>query len=907
MRTRARLQSWFRGLLRRSSFESEMDAEMRFHLEAYAGDLIREGVEPGEARRRARLEFGGLEGQKEECRESLGLRLWDELRADLRFAWRSLARNPGFTAVAVLSLGLGIGVNTAIFSLVQEALLNTLAVPHPEELRLLKWVSGPNPIVHHIWGDFSRTKTGQQTSTSFSFPVYRQLRRENKVFQDLFAFKDASRLTAVIEGHAELVTGQFVSGNLYEAVGARTAIGRSIAPSDDAESGIEPVTVLSDAYWTRRFGRSLAVLGKSIELNGTPMTIIGVNSPRFTGLKAGNSPGVFIPLSLRPRLIPQYGGTRLDDPDRWWLVIMGRLRPGMSEEAARVSIDVALTHAVKGTMTPAKNSDMPHIGLSTGSRGLDPLRSEFRKPMGVLMSLSGLVLWIACANLANLLLARSAAREREIGVRMALGAGRARIARQVLTESMLLASFGGAAGVTFGYAGRHIIPSLLETPWLPGAIQGRFDWGVLAFALVVTFVTGFLFGMAPALRCTRKEIDAGLRTARSAAGSRHHAFSGNALVVFQVSLSALLLIGAGLFVRTLLNLESANIGFQPQRILLFEIEPPRWRYTDAQRVALFERLERELSAAPGVASVTASSDALLANNSSIDTFLPSGRRERPGEEETAWSSYVGARFFETMGIPILAGRAFNSHDGAGSRKVAVVNERLARKFFPNENPLGKTFNKEQIEIAGVCANVKFSDVRAEAPPTFYVPYAQYDDEGSMTFELKTAAGVNVVSSARNIVRSIDKEIPLIGVRTQEEQIDATLAQERIFATLTTGFGLLALVLAGIGIYGTMAYRVARRTGEIGIRMALGAQSGQVLRMILREASWMVCGGVVIGAAVALAAIRFVSAMLYGLKPDDPATMAGAAGLLLAIALLAAWLPARKASRVDPMTALRHES
>ncbi len=740
MRTRARLRSWLRGRLFRSRIESDMDAEMRFHLEAFIGDLIRKGVEPGEAARKARLEFGGLEARKEECRESLGLRLWDELRADLRFGWRALARNPAFTAVAVVSLGLGIGVNTAIFSLVEEALLTTLAVPHPEELRLLKWISGPNPVVHHIWGDFSRTGTGQQTSSSFSYPVYRQLRRENTVFQDLFAFKDASRLTAVIDGHAELVTGQFLSGNAYQTLGARTAVGRSIAPSDDAESVTAPVVVIGDAFWTRRFGRSLAVLGSTIEVNGTPLTVVGVNSPRFTGLKAGNSPDVFIPLTLRPRLIPQYGGAHLDDPDHWWLVIMGRLRPGVSEAAARAALDVALTHAVNATMTPAKSSAMPHIELSTGSRGLDHLRADFSQPMYVLMSLSGLVLLIACANLANLLLARSAAREREIGVRMALGAGRARIVRQVLTESLLLAAFGGVAGLAMGYAGRHVIPGLLETPWVPGSIEGRFDWGVLAFAFAITLVTGFLFGLAPAWRCTRKDLNAGLTTARRTAGGRSQTFSGRAIVVFQVSLSSLLLIGAGLFIRTLINLESAGIGFQPQRILLFEIEPPRWRYTDSQRVALFERLERELSAAPGVTSVTASSDALLANNSSIDTFLPTGRQERRGEEDTAWSSYVGATFFETMGIPILAGRPFNSHDTAGSRKVAIVNERLARKFFPNQNPLGKTFNKERIEIAGVCADVKFSDIRSEAPPTFYVPYAQYDDEGSMTFELKTAAG-----------------------------------------------------------------------------------------------------------------------------------------------------------------------
>ena len=907
MRTIARLRSWFRGILRRASLENEMNEELRFHLQAFTGDLIRRGVEPGEASRRARLEFGGIDGRKEDCRASLGLRPWDELCADLRFGLRSFARNPGFTAVAVLSLGLGIGVNTAIFSLVEEALLNTLAVPHPEELRLLHWVSGPNSVVHHIWGDFSRTGTGQQTSTSFSYPVYRQLRRENKVFQDLFAFKDASRLTAVIDGHAELVTGQFLSGNAYQATGARTAVGRSIAPvDDDPQSGIPPVVVIGDAFWTRRFGRSLAVIGKPIELNGTPMTIVGVNSPRFTGMKAGNAPDVFIPLSLRPRLIPQYGGARLDDPDHWWVVVMGRLRPDVSDAMARAALDVALTHAVEATMTPAKNSAMPHIELSAGSRGLDPLRANFTRPMSVLMSLSGLVLLIACANLANLLLAKSAAREREIGMRMALGAGRARIIRQLLTESMLLAASGGAAGLALGYAGRHIIPSLLETPWLPGSLHGRFDWRVLAFAMAITFVTALLFGLAPAWRCTREDITSGLRTGQRSAGDRSHTFSGNALVVFQVSLSALLLIGAGLFVRTLVNLESANIGFEPHRILLFEIEPPRWRYTDTQRVALFERLERALSAAPGVTSVSASSDALIANNSSIDTFLPTGRRGHPGEEGTAWSTYVGARFFETMGIPILAGRPFNSHDGAGSRRVAVINERLARKFFPNENPLGKTFNKEQIEIAGVCANVKFSGIRAEAPPTFYVPYAQYDDEGSMTFELKTSAGINVVASVRNIVRSFDKELAVIDIRTQEQQIDATLAQERLFASLTSGFGLLALALAGIGIYGTMAYRVARRTGEIGIRMALGAKSAQVLGMILREASWMVCGGVSIGAAVALVAIRSVSAMLYGLKPDDPVTMAGAAALLLAIALLAAWLPARKASRVDPITALRHE-
>jgi predicted permease len=523
-----------------------------------------------------------------------------------------------------------------------------------------------------------------------------------------------------------------------------------------------------------------------------------------------------------------------------------------------------------------------------------------------------LVLLIACANLANLLLARSSTRQREMSLRLAMGASRSRVMRQVLTEAMLLAVLGGATGLLLGYWGRNLIRSLFEYSWHPSGIDPQLDWRVFAFAFVITMITGLLFGVAPAWRCTRADVNSGLKGTGRMSTTRPKALLGKGLVVFQVSVSLLLLVGAGLSLRTLINLRTTEIGFNPEHILLFDLHPPRSHYPAPQRVPLFRQVEEKMAALPGVQSATLSAEPLLANSMGRDCFHPTGKSGLTDDQGTPWTNSVGSSFFETMGIPIVGGRSFTYRDNPHAPKVAIINQSLARDFFPNTNPVGQTViscdaGATPIEIVGVSADAKYRGIREAVPPTLYLPYLQDDDAGRMTFELKTAASTSsIAAEIREAVRSIDKDLPVQEVRTQAQQIEATLTNERVFATLTSGFGLLALILASIGIYGIMAYTVSRRTNEIGIRMALGARSSQVLSMVLRETFLLASIGIAAGLAGAAALTRLAASMLYELKPTDQLTFTAAALLLAAIALAAGFTPARRASRVDPIDALRHE-
>jgi len=899
--------NFFKNLFQRRQMESEMDTELRFHIDSFTADLIRQGIPSDEALRRARMEFGAIEAKKEECRESLGLRLWDELRGDCRYGVRMMKQNPGFTAVAVVSLGLGIGANTAIFTFAQEILLKTMAVPHSERLRMLNWAV-VDPKAHFpgpAWGSF-----GPGLASPFPYRLYQEMRRHNEVLDDLVAFKDVYHLSATVNGQAEPVDGMLVSGNFYRSIAPKMIAGRPIAPEDDSLSA-SPVVVISDAYWARRFGRSAEALGKIISLNRVPVTIIGVNAPEFKGAKAGGTYEIFFPLSLQPQVLPIRDGSLLAIDNYWWLMVMGRLKAGVTDQAAGIALEAGFRNAFHATMPEKK--DFPHFSIIKGSRGLDRRQLEFTKPIYLLLALAGLVLLIACANLANLLLARSTTRQREMSLRLAMGATRSRVMRQVLTEAMLLASLGGAAGLLLGYWGRNFIPSLFDDSWHPSGIDPQMDWRVFAFAFAITLITGLLFGVAPAWRSTRADVNSGLQETGRMSTGRPRAFLGKALVVCQVSLSLLLLVGAGLFLRTLLNLRTTAIGFNPEHILLFDINPPRSQYPWPKGVALYQRIEEKLAILPGVQSVTLSAEPLLANSMDRNCFRPTGKPPGPAEQDPPWTNSVGPNFFETFGIPIVNGRSFTARDNHSVPDVAIVNRRFARESFPNENPVGRTItscergdNPTPIEIVGVSADAKYSDIRGEAPPTIYFSFPQ-DNKGRATFELKTAASTpSIVAEIREVVRSIDKDLPVQEVRTQTQQIEATLSQERVFATLTSGFGILALILASIGIYGIMSYTVSRRTNEIGIRMALGARSTVVLSMVLRETLLLALIGIAAGLASAAAVTRLAATMLYNLKPTDPLTFVAAAFLLTIIALASGFIPARRASSVDPMHALRHE-
>ncbi len=922
-RLRSGIRSWMRSVVRRNRLEASMDAELAHHLESLTADLIREGQSAAEASRNARIALGSALTTREGMRASLGLRWWDELWADLRYGARVLRKSPGFTAIAVTSLALAIGANTTIFSVAKQLLYERLNVPHAADLRLLSWTGTRDHVaVHHVWGDWDPLPGGRVASTVFSYPAFQQLRAQNQVLDDLFAFKRMTMI-ATIHEDGQTVHAEMVSGNYFGALNVRPQLGRVIEPADDAVPGQGAVAVLGDGMWDRVFARSPAVLGQTVKLNDIPFTIVGVAQKGFSGARDVQiADDFFIPLSMQSLVFPRSGSSSLFvDPTRWWVNVMGRSRAGVSDTAARAALDGKLAAIVRGTMPVRPNEDLPRLDLRDGSRGLFEEAKQYTRPMAVLVTLVSLVLLLACANIANLMLARGAQREREMSVRLALGAGRGRILRQMLVESLLLAAMGGAGGVIIGYFARNAIPNMTGIAWERTDFQIHFDWKVFAFTASLTIFTGLLFGVAPAWAAARAEPNRGPNEMSQAATRRRKGTGGKLLVGVQIALSTLLVIGAGLFLRTLTGLSSVEVGFKPDHLLLGEIDPPRNRYPAGKDVALNQRLEQAFAAIPGVEFVSPAMDAYLSGDQDATDFLPEGEKLGALKHQEENYNVVGDQFFSTLKIPILAGRAFGPQDTANSPRVAVINESLAQTRFRGQNPIGRRFvtdphdvdggggllGKNSFEIVGICGDTRYTDMRSEPPPQFFLPYVQQPSVGGMTYEFRTAMEPGqIVPALRQVVRQVDPDLAMLRVRTQDQQIQATLQEESTFVTLTSGFGLLALVLASVGIYGIMAYSVANRRNEIGIRLALGAQPRQVRIMILRESTWLTSVGIVAGLTAALALTRLVKSMLYGIEPWDPATLVGGVLILLAVALAASWIPARRAAGVQPMEALRHE-
>jgi predicted permease len=896
---------------RRSS--AELEDEIQVHVQMLKERFTQQGMAPIDAEAAARRQFGNPTLLRERHHEQRSFILFVTLIRDLRFGLRQLQRNPILTCVAIASLALGIGANTAIVAAAKQVLFDTLPVSSPHQLRMLTWISGPERPVPPVWGDVGPNEAGGLSSTSFSYPVLEEMRKRSESLQALIAFKDVP-MAATIDGHAEMMNGELISGNAFQALGVNAELGRTLTAADDAAPGSGPVAVISDGFWARRFARSPLVLGKAISLNGVAVTIVGVSRGRFAGLQMGSSMQIFVPITLQPLIIPkaQNGSVSLlDNPQSWWVQILARLRPDVPERRAKTELDAALRQTAMPILKHTGDLDRFHLQFEPGDRGLDYLRGQNARPSYVLLALAGLVLLLACLNLANLLLARTATRQRELSTRMALGAGRGSIVRQMLTESLLLSGLGGAAGLLLGYLGRNIVPKLLAQSSQPDTVQLQFDWRVFLFTLGITFATGILFGLAPAWQSTRIAAHAGVRETGGASASHQRLRFDKALVTGQIAISATLLMGAGLFVHTLFNLGRIPLGFESSHILLFRLNLPHARYSDAQMTAFFKQLEERLASVPGVRSVTVSNIGIIGDGHSGANFHVLGR---PKEKDPArvQTNGVGADFFETLGIPMLQGRAFNRRDNSTSPKVAVVNRALAEKFFPNENPIGKTFETDvvegPIEIVGIAADTRYADLRTETPPTFYAPYMQTENGPSrMMVELRTVSDpASLLTGARTAIESIDPDLPMIDVRTMKEQVRSTLADERALAQLAGGFSLLSLVLASIGVYGMMAYSVNTRTGEIGLRIALGARASQVLSRVLREAIWVTGAGIVLGLIAAMWLTRFIRVMLYGLAGTDLLTVGGTAALLIAVSLLAAFAPARRASRIDPIRALRHD-
>ena len=880
---------------------------------------MRQGMSPDDADSAARRQFGNTTLLQQRHRESRTFLSFSNVFQDVRYGLRVLVKSPGFTAIAIASLALAIGANTTIFSVAKSMLYDRLGVPHPEQLRMLYWQAAGQSAVQSVWGDFDSSPEGGSKGSSFSYPVYRELSAHNQVMQELVAFQ-GDGMNATIGGTARRVQAEMVSGNYYSGLNVRPQLGRPIEPSDEAAYGSGTVAVISEGVWERDFGRSPAVLGQTITVNQTPLTIVGVNPRGFTGADDSQaSPDVFVPISMQPVLDPKGPKSFLENTDIWWVKVMGRVKPGVTEPQAQAVLSSQLEAAVRGTMTVKPGETMPRLLIGDGSRGNHISENGLTKPAFVLMTLTGLVLLLACANIANLMLARGAQRQREMSVRLALGAGRARILRQLLTESLLLASMGGLAGLLLGYVGRNTIPKLLTDAWDTNQVNVHFDWLVFGFTAAVTLATGLLFGIAPAWMATRSDVSSSLKESAQTATRRRKGTGGKAIVAFQIALSTLLVVGAGLFLRTLFALRSVDAGFRTDHLILFSINPPASRYAAGKDVQLQTRLEEDFAAIPGVQAVTAASVAYIGNGMSTGTFLPQGESADQSKRQWEYLNVVGNSFFATMGVPMIAGRAFDAQDTATSPRVAIINQSLARKRFPNLNPLGKQFKTGDgaagwVRIVGICADTRYMNLRDAPPPQFFLLYRQQidvggmkSDAGGMNYAIRTPLEpAELAPALRQIVQKVDRDLPIVDIRTQQEQIDSAIQTERIFASLTAGFGLLALALACVGIYGIMAYSVANRRSEIGVRLALGAQPGQVRRMILRESTWLAVAGIVVGVGAALLLTRLVKSMLYGIQPYDLPTLASGVSILLAVALAASFIPARRAAGVQPMEALRHE-
>jgi predicted permease len=721
------------------------------------------------------------------------------------------------------------------------------------------------------------------------------------------------------QGSTERASGELVSGNYFQVLGVPPALGRVFSLQDETAPGANPVAVLSYGYWTRRFGRDPAVLNKQLTVNGTVLTVVGVARPGFSGVQIGQLPDIFIPITMKPQMTPNWNG--LQDTKDHWVAIFGRLQPGATRARTQVALQ-PLYHSLLLAEVPLMNVsavtkrhflERPLL-LESGASGRQVLQADARQPLIFLVAMVGLVLLIACANLASLLVARGEARQREIAVRLAVGAARWRLVRQLFTENLLLAILGGAAGVLIAvWTLSFLVQTMQESIGVLG-LEKQLDSRILAFAVALSLVTALLFGLLPALRAARSDLHS---TLKDLGASLSHRISSvrlrKALIIGQVALTAVLLTAAGLFTRSLLNLRNTNLGLSPDHVVEFTIAPQLNRYSPRQALALVERLRQAIAATPGVTSVSAATIPILANDEWGSDVTIQGYTPREGEDMHVGRNEIGPDYFATLGIPLLGGRELRAFDTSNSPLVVVVNATFVRRFLPGRNPLGIHFrfgsgnDKPEVQIVGVVKDSKHSDPRDTIHPFVYAPYAQDPKFGRATFYVRTSSEpAAMATTLRKIVQSFDSNLPVYDVETLNQQVDETVFADRLLTSLSLCLGLLAAVLAAIGLYGVMAYVVARRTREIGIRMALGASRESIAALILREVARMATIGLAIGLAAAFAADRLVASWLYGVEATDPLVFAGAVLLLALVALLAGGLPARRAASVDPVVALRYE-
>jgi putative ABC transport system permease protein len=834
---------------------------------------------------------------------------------DVRYAFRTLSRTPGFSLIVILTLGLGIGANTAIFSLMDQVLLRLLPVKNARELVQL---DGPGP--------FSGRTMNERT---FSYPMYVDMRDRNDVFDGLIArFGAAATLTQ--RGQAERVEVELVSGNTFDVLGVRPVLGRALTSDDDRTPGGHPVIVLSHYYWQRRFARSPAVLNQVVTINTTPMTIVGIAPPGFAGVAATQSPDLFIPIMMKAQLTPTWND--LDNRRSRWVNVVGRLKPGLTAEAAKARLDVvyrqineyeleAVPAFASGSQGFKDRFRAKTLTLHAAGKGLSDLRSGVQTPIFVLMAMVGLVLLIACANVANLLLSRATARQKEIAVRLALGAGRTRLIRQTLTESLVLAIAGGIVGLVFSIWVGDVLLGVMPFESFTRSLSTAPDLRVGLFTAGLALATAVIFGLIPALQASKPQLNRTLREeAGSLSGGSHHARFRKGLVVAQVALSMLLVAGAGLFARSLYNLKNLDPGFAADNLITFHVDPALNGYDQVRIKRFYEQLLEEIRRIPGVQSASAAQVAALTGSASSATVQVVGYEPKPDENMNPWTNEVGTDYFRTMSLPLVIGREFSPTDIQGAPLVAIVNESFAKYFFPNSNPIGQRFgyramnNPAAMEIVGVVKDALYADMRQgtetdnQTPRFVYIPFSQSRELNEMTIYVRTSgvAAAAIPEQLRQVVRRADASMPIFEMQSMEQTVDEALFNERMLALLSGSFGLLATILAAIGLYGVMSYTVSRRTREIGIRIALGAERHAVVWLVLREVALLTIVGIALGVPGALGLSRFVRSQLFGIEPTDPVTMAIAAIALAGVGLLAGYLPARRAAAVQPVRALRYE-
>ena len=890
------------GLFHKEPRERELAEEMESHLQLHIEDNVRAGMSSADARREAIMKLGGVEQTKENYSERRGLPILETTLHDCRYAFRLLRKNPGFTLVAVLTLALGIGGNAAVFSVMNSVLLRSLPLPRPEQLVYLVLPNGkPDGAMN----------TGDD-STSFSEPVFEQLRTDHAAFSDLMAYIPlAIGKTAVRIGQdPEEAEADEVSGNFFSGLGASFVRGRGFTLED--ETAHAPVAVLSYSYWTVRFGRSPSAIGQTIYVKGVPFTIVGVSGQGFYGVEPGLSTDLWIPLQNRPELNawgepPSEDSTLYGSPKWWCIRLIGRLQPHVTSPQAIAMLDPAFqSSALIGLGTVDPKTPKPTLALAP-TEGIQGIRDDYAQPIEILMTMVGLVLVIACTNVTMLLVARNSARQREFSLRLALGAGPGRLLRQLLAESLLLVAVGAALGWIFATAASSALAawSSLEVPF-------TLDSRVLVFTLAISLACAVVFGLAPLRTALNVSDGPGLKNSNAAAQrNKKTSWTGKLVVASQMTLCVILLVGAGLLVRSLRNYEILPLGLRTDGLLVFGTSPLS-AHSDDDKTHFYQRLLERLRVVPGVESATVMANRLGSGWSNNGIFAIDGVTPRGSFEEIGMrANDVGSDYLHTLGVPILQGRDIADADTRQAPKVAVVNQTFVRRFFPNGAVLGHlvggTKPESQFTIVGVAADSKYTTVAEKPRPMVYFPFSQRGSVSDMHVELRTAGNPEaLIPSIRAVLRDMDPNLPLQKPMTQRAQFDESFWQARLFARLAMFFGLIAAFLVATGLYGTLAYRVSRRTSEIGVRMALGAQRSQVLWMVLRESLLISVAGVAVGVPLAIAGAQLMRSMLFGVMPGDSISYLAALLGVTLVALVATLIPARRAASVDPIVALRHE-